>query len=343
MYADRYASLILAFLVMEGTAAQTTTLSMDNVAGIGRVDDVLTTAGYTPPPAGGLGVTIDYSAMSSTSMKSYQWLDPAGLPNAALFPNAELALTDGGTDTAYYAVTMDGLARVGEHQVLLGLYPVDAPYSDGALELKLPLAYGDTWLDNIAATFDVGGGNADRVGVITGEADALGWIILPGTSDPIEVLRVRTHVIETITTSVTTVTHHRHVDAYYATFSKYPVFRSYADSLTSPLGIDQYTSGTEWLASSSLGIAAVAAVDDGMRVSPVPADDLAELIWNSDGTAARCEVFDATGSLVLTRDLGRPRSGAQRTRIDVSAWEPGLYLVRLRTGVRSQAERLLVR
>jgi hypothetical protein len=303
---------------------------------------VSTKTGWTAPGPGGTGLGFDYSALAGTGTKTYHWHNPANLPNADLFPGADLALTDGSADTIYYSGDAAGLTRVGEHQLLLGMYAVDAPYSDGPLELKFPLAYTNTWNDNISANFTVDGNPAVRTGTITGEADAIGWITLPGATDPIEVLRVRTHVVETITLAITTITHKRHVMAYYAMWSKYPVFRTYADSLSTPLGINQNTAGTEWLQQTSLGVASPEAATAALGLVPNPTDGPVDLTWTAEGNNATLEVFNTTGALVLRRDLGA-RTGAQRTRIDTDAWTPGLYLVRLRNASSAQVLRLTVR
>lgn len=341
----RYATVLFSAALAQAVAAQSTTLDAGrNIPAQGRVDHVVTAASYTPAAPGGTAQTYDLSALVGAGTADWQWLDPAALPHGSMFPGAMLALTDGGTDTLYYKETSSGFERTGEHEQLLGLYTVDAPYSDGPLELKLPLAYGDTWNDAITATFAIDQSTtAVRSGTITGNADASGWIILPGSSTPIEVLRVRTYVNETITVPLTTITHHRHVDAYYASFSKYPVFRSYADSLTTPFGVNQFTAGTEWLANTSLGVADVAAPQTGMLLAPNPTDGAVDLSWTGNGGNAVLEVFNATGAMVLTRELGFRSAGPQRAHIDGDGWAPGLYLVRLRDGRNTTVKRLTVR
>ncbi|MFT3885208.1 MAG: T9SS type A sorting domain-containing protein [Flavobacteriales bacterium] len=340
----RYTSFILSAAIAQAAFAQSPALSVAaNMPSAGQDVQVWRLPTATPTPAGGQGGTHDFSALTGGQPASYKWLAASTLPSP--HAPATLALTDGGSDTVYYR-NNGGLERVAERQALVGQYIVDANYSDGPLELKMPLAYGDTWNDAISATFQVDGNSAVRTGTISGEADASGWVTLPGGGAPIEVLRVRTYVNENIVVTVSiltiTITHKRHVDSYYGAWSKFPVFRTYADSLWSSLG-NQFFAGTEWLQQTSLGVASTAPVDLGVGLAPNPANGPVDLSWTADGSPTTLEVFSTTGALVLKRDLGTRGSGAQRTRIDTDGWMPGLYLVRLRDAGRSVVKRLTVR
>lgn len=287
------------------------------------------TAPYAAPPAGGQGVNFDHSTVAATGSVTWNWFSPSVYSNAAAFPTATIA-GGNGADTMFYRTTAQGFERVGERQNLLGTYNVELALTDGPLMLKLPLTYGDTWTDAISSNFSIEGGTGVRTGTITGTADGYGWLLLP-TGEPIPVLRVYTYLQETNNVSNVlpfpiTITHKRHEHAYYGMWLGSPVLRVISDSLTSSVGVNQFTSSTEWLGEEALSVAMPGTGDRSFELFPNPATQQVDILFQQSGRSDRLTVFDATGALVLTRQAGR-MGDAQRLVLDVSAWSPGVYTV----------------
>ena len=320
-------TLLAGFLLTAlGASAQPVMLSDPlNVPGVGMTFP-FSKAPWMVVPAGGADVTHDFSALTSTGTGTWEWLPPSAYSNPGAFPNATMALTNGG-DTTFYQVTSAGMERQGEKQSLL-IYSVEVPLSDPALELQLPLAYGGTWSDDIAGSFTVDANTTgDRIGSIQGVADMYGYIVMPEGLGYFPVLRVTTDLQETNTvhTSLGDVVafHRRKQSAYYATFLKHPVLRIYSDTLTSILGT-QFSAGVEWLDGPALGVDDVAAGSADPTVFPVPAMDRLDLYVGPVPRSRELRVIDATGRVLLHKDLS---AGTSRETLWVGELVPGVYQV----------------
>lgn len=325
----RYSAVALFLPLAFAAGAQSITLvDPGNVPLVGS-SYLVNKAAYLAPVAGGAGMNYDFSGMTSTETLTYMWAAPTVSPNAGMFPNATLALTNGGPDTVFYRTTTLGLERVGETRTITALgdnFP--AGYTDGVLEMPLPVTYGDTWTDPIAGSFSLGGNPATRSGTITGSADAYGTVLLPGGTDPIEVLRLNSYVDETINTSVSgfpvAIHHTRHVVAYVPLWGKIPVFRTVTDTLAA-FGTFQTDNFTEWLDASAVGITDLHADPFKLRIFPNPANSVAEVAFEGITAGALMEVVDMRGATVLHTALGSAGAAPATERIDVSQWDAGLY------------------
>lgn len=284
---------------------------------------------YVAPAAAGAALLFDFSAAAPTSVVAYQWQDPAGLPNGAQFPSAQVALTNGGADTVFSTSTANGMERVGDTQtlavVLMGLeYHFTTAYSDAILDLALPITYGNApWTDLFSGTFVVEGNTATRNGSITGVADAWGWLIMPGGADTVEVLRVKTRIAESIPLNLSgvllPVTHVRNTHAYYPMWGKYPLVSTVSDSLSSML-VNQNYSYTEWLDNSAVGVVEAPAAGVELRVFPNPAAE--EVVVPAEmHTVQELAVYDDQGKPVLKELMAGPAT------LDVRQWKAGLYQV----------------
>lgn len=329
MMLDRYPALLLAFTVTLAATAQPTLVAPGNVPAPGNGFTVHRGA-YTAIPAAGASQVFNYASLSSGSTLTYQWRSPGDLPNGGAFPGAQFALVNGGADTIFYKATTEGLERIGDTQTISALgnsFPLISTYTNSMLNLKLPLSYQDTWTDLFQGSFIVqdGSGDAnDRNGAVTGEADAWGWVVLPGGADTVEVLRVRTEVTEVIplTTGLglINVQHTARQVAYYPLWGKFPVLRVVSDSLDAGL-LAIGESYTEWLDGAFVGVAEQAADVFKAQVFPNPATDQAKLVFaNSAMTPVQVRVVDAQGAVVKeTRTTGRT------LHMDVKDLENGIY------------------
>ena len=326
MVLDRYAVLALAFPLACAVNAQSITLvAPGNVPTTGS-SFLVHVAPYMAPEAGGAGMSFDFSALTPTSSLTYEWTTSNVSPNAGLFPTATLALINGGPDTVFYKATTVGLERVGETRTITAFGNFPAGYSDGVIEMPLPITFGDTWTDPIAGSFTIDGTAATRSGAITGSADAHGFLTVPNGTTPVEVLRLNSVVNETINTSISgipvAIQHKRHVAAYYTLWGKIPVFRTVTDSL-SAFGTTQADNFTEWLDASAVGVADADLETAALQVFPNPASLQATVVFASASNVTfDVQVIDARGAVVQhTQTMGRTMA------LDVSKWEAGQYQV----------------
>lgn len=303
---------------------------------------------YVAPGAGGAGLLFDFSTSTSTSVVNYQWQDPASLPNGAQFPAAELALTNGGADTVFTTATTSGMERIGDTQTLLielfaEAFHFATAYSDAMLELALPITYNDApWTDLFSGTFTVDGTTATRNGSITGQADAWGYLIVPGGADTVEVVRVKTRITETIPLNLSgfliTANHVRNTHAYYPMWGKYPLLSTVSDSLTSML-LNQYDHYTEWLDATAVGVHEEPADGPRYALSPNPAADMARVVMPATATGpVELTVTDLRGAVVARRTIT-----GRSAQLQTGAWQAGVYQLVFtdRDGQRSM-ERLVV-
>ncbi|MBK9759781.1 MAG: T9SS type A sorting domain-containing protein [Flavobacteriales bacterium] len=327
---ERYTAFFLTAATAMAAQAQITLSDPNNVPLAGSAYPTIKAA-YAPVPAGGIGVTFDYSGLISTGTSSVNWIAPDEYSNPSAFPLATIASASP-IDTLFYQVTSNGLERVGERQTIVA-FDVEVPFSDPSLTLKLPITFGGTWNDNIAANYMVNGNAGTRTGNIFGQADASGLLQLPGGGSPIEVLRIFTYTqeVNNINPGIPiTVTHIRREYGYYAAFSKTPVLRVFADTLNASIGGNTFTSGIEWLDPSVVGLLESTAVNANMALSPNPVNSEAMLNFTSvDGSAARMELIDATGRIVLSENMLNTKQGANSVLVNTAGILPGCYSLRL--------------
>lgn len=352
MILDRYAAVTasLSLALICGAQTPITLVSPGNVP-VNGTSFMVHQGAYVPPASGGAGILFNFSASTATSSATYQWQDPASLPNGAQFPDAQFALTNAGPDTVFYKETANGLERIGDTQTITALstpYHFTTVYSDAMLELQLPITFGATpWTDLFAGDFTVDGTAASRNGAINGEADGWGRVIMPGGADTVEVLRVTTRVNETIPLTISgfgvEVNHIRNVRSFYPLWGKFPVLRTVSDSLSSQF-LNQNYEFTEWLDASAVGITEATSNPFQVHLFPNPANTRVELGYlNREHGPLTLQVLDVRGAVVLRKELNG--YGPAVESIDVSVWVPGIYQAVLTdgTGVRSVQRIAVVR
>lgn len=296
----------------------------DHLPGIGQVF-TYEQAAYVAPPPGGAALLYDYSTLTSTGSTALNWIDPALYSNAAANPTAELALA-AGPDTSLYATTAQGLELVGERNelFLLGSTVVlDIQHTNNMLELKLPLAFGDTWSDVVTGNVISDGSTGTRNGVITAVADAYGSVVLPGgTTAP--VLRVRKELVETVQIPIggnpVNVAHKRIQVDHYAPWLKMPILTSYVDSLTYIVSVVE--TGTRYMLADPVGVPD-ARMDRGVVVYPNPASDVLSVAFMERmPSGTRITLCDAAGRVLRDRTLS---AGVVRHEEPLEGIAEGVY------------------
>lgn len=323
----RYALLPVSLLLVLHAGAQITLVSPGNVPINGRSYPVHRAA-YLPPGPGGADMLFNFNTLAGTGTETYQWIDPATVPNGGQYPGAQFVLTNGGQDTVFYKQGASGLERVGDTQTITAMgtdYHLATNYTNNALDLMLPLSFQGTWTDLFSGTFTVVGDTTtgQRDGAVSGLADAWGRVVMPGGADTVEVLRVTTRMQESIPLTVSgmplNIAHVHNETAFYPLWGKYPVMRIVSDTLTSLITLNY--SYVEWLDASAVGVAEQAAPPLALHVFPNPAKDLATvLVHSTPKGAVDVAVYDVRGALVWQQ------STRDRTLdLPVSQWDAGLY------------------
>lgn len=297
---------------------------------------------FTAPGAAGTGVVWDFTTLGTDSMVNYMVIDPTTSAHASLFPTATYAVTNTELDTLFYEPTSEGLDLVGE-DVTFVVFDVQAAYSDPVLSLELPCSMGTTWLDDLGATYDPGVGTTTRTGTMFGEADATGTVQLP-YGDIGGLLRVHTRLQQLDDAGVSDATRKRDEWAWYTEWSKFPVLRTWADTITVSFpAVTQITTSTEWMDSASVGIQDKQIDAFGLELMPNPAATHVVLTY---GAFARTDmtlaISDPMGRCVMWESLGDPATGFHRHEIDITLLPAGLYTVRLMDAMGAGSVRRLI-
>lgn len=336
-------TLLFAGAAFSGLAtAQITLDPAEHLPAVGN-DFLMHIGPYVPALPAGEGVLFDHSGITPTGQITGRWRSPSEYSEPGEQPNATLMFTREDGDTIFYATAGEGLERVGERRNLPGLFDVKVSYTDGPLEVKMPLEFGGAWTDGILANFEVDGSAGTRNGSINGIADAYGTIRLPGGFEG-QALRVRTILSETIAVGFVQVTHKRHEHHFYVPLVRHPVMRMVSDTLAAPLlGLQQVVSFTEWLDDSLLSIETAEGDPFGLRVFPNPASDRVEVVFQGLGAMAGLELVDLTGAVHHREALGNAMVGEHRRVLDVAKLASGIYLLRITSADGAQStQRIMV-
>jgi hypothetical protein len=283
---------------------------------------VVVTAGenFVWPGAAGPDQTYGFWQDLSGTTRTWYFHDASVSAAAQAIPGVNLLSTDGGTDTTFWRAGANGLELAGE--IFSQLVPFT--YSNGSLELSLPLSYGDTWTDAFLGSATVSGLAVQRAGTTTGHADGHGMLQVPGGLYP-SVLRVhvrKTSQVSSVLLNATTASDHY---SFYDGSSPFPVLRLMQDTVVLAGGAPSVEKRTDWIGNSFVagmnesGSAAV------FTAYPNPAHEGVTL--NLEGIMANermVEFFDATGRMVRTE-----RITAETAFIDLKSLTPGVYQLRL--------------
>lgn len=339
----RYTTILAGTALCGMVTAQTSLDPTEHLPVLGN-DFLMHVGPYVQALPPGEGVLFDHSGITPTGQVTGRWRSPSEYSDPAEQPDATLMFTREDGDTLFYRTSGEGLERVGERRDLLGQFDVKVAYTDGPLEVKMPLEFGAAWTDAILANFDVDGTAGTRNGSINGIADAYGTVRIPGGFEG-QALRVRTVLTETIAVGFVQLDHRRHEHLYYVPLVNAPIMRMVTDTLeaTSPFPLTQVISFTEWLDESLLSVDAVEADPFGLQVFPNPASDRVEVVFRGLGAMAGIELVDLTGAVHHREPLGNVMVGEQRRVLDVSRLASGLYLLRIMAADGTQStQRLMV-
>lgn len=301
-----------------------------------EIGDAITvnTGAYTSAGAAGNGQTYDFSGLTSAGTRTWTYIDPAVYPDAGtLFPTATIAMTDGATDTTFFAMSGTALTVVGEDAALLG-FGYTAPLAQGPDHIRWPATLGDSWSGPITANFDIDGvGPFTRTGSYTAVVDGAGTLVLPGGTS-MEVIRVRFNSTEVNAGTLVTVTRKKEIYSYHTRFKAHPVVRIIADSLTSNIGPSLNTLVTEWLDVTEVGMGERSLA---FSLAPNPAKEV--VVLTTERPVASVELRDAAGRAL---PVNAARIQGTRVELGLKGLRPGLYLVQVTAADGGRAARRLV-
>jgi len=313
-------SFISGLFAVAATAQTITATGCNPV--IGEVFNYKTTTGFGPGGSG-TGQTWNFATISGTSTTSTA-VAVGSTPNGSSFPAANIAFSNTGSTYSYQKTSATALQHYGT--VAAG---VVIAYTNPEDLLHYPFAMSNTYSDNFAATFTNSGFTFYRSGSVTITADGTGTLITP-TGTFTSVLRI--HMVENYSDSANifgtpTVTAYSN-DQYlwYKDGTHFPL----ASTFTFTTGAGT-TSGGNYYVSTTVGIDEVNALSNSLTVFPNPASQNVRLNFNlTDNQKIEVVLANALGQVVYTQNTEKI-SGEQTIDLNVSAFEKGVYFVRIKT------------
>ncbi|MEZ4758013.1 MAG: T9SS type A sorting domain-containing protein [Flavobacteriales bacterium] len=324
---NRYAS-VLAILFSGASMAQVSLSVGNHVPVVGQTVALATGSSYTWEGPAGADVTVNYWDLFPSASGTRNFYYAAA---TSTMPSATLASTDGGSDTTFWSLSSEGLTVVGLRGSLEGVLT----YTDPIVELKLPLAYGQSWTDAGTANYTALGFGVTRVVSLTGSADAYGTLNLPGGSTN-DVLRVRVRRATTDNSAIAVVNRIANISYFYTAGSAHPVLRLSVDSTSTGLAW-QVTRSVEYVGNTvTVGIDEYNAAEARFIAYPNPAHQSVTLQLNAP--ADLLQVFDSKGAMVRSVN-----TTSDKVVLDLQGVEAGHYLVRAyHRGVAVESRPLVV-
>lgn len=336
-------TLGLALILPVGAlVAQPTLTSSNSVGNAGEEYPVTTGTSYTTPGPAGADLEYGFWDLAHTGNRIYTYLAPSVTSSSATVPTATVLSTDGGSDTLFWRIGSAGLELAGERIALVG---AAFAYSDPPVELKLPCAYGDTWTDIFSANLTVSGFAAVRSGTVNGHADGYGAIELPNAILD-DVLRVKVRKVIDDQSAIINIHRTQDIHYFYNGILGHPVLKLVLDTTIIGTGAPAVTKQTEWMyGEGEVGLEEIGYDDVVFRAYPNPATGPVDLAFTTDAKPERLEVADASGRVVLQRNLAGAHAGTVLVgAFDTATLAKGVYVVTVgRADGRRSAQRLVVR
>ncbi|MCC7501424.1 MAG: T9SS type A sorting domain-containing protein [Flavobacteriales bacterium] len=299
--------------------AQPTLTQANNAPVPGDIFSISSSAADSILTSAGASQLFGCWMLEEASARDIKYIDPSETTSSDLMTDEDVLSTDGGSDTLFWNTDATGLYLVGERTL------ATFPYTDAVKELVYPCTFGTTWTDNGSAAYTVAGINAVRTVSVTGNADAYGTLELP--VGPIDnVLRVsvrRTSLDQSAFLNVDRVTH---ITYFFVDTVQYPILKLQMDTVILNGGAPSVTYSNEWMyGPGTVGLTDLSSNEIAFAAYPNPVAELLSLPVTVKG-AARCDVLDAAGRVVLSRQLNASNTLHQ---IAVNGLPAGLYTARI--------------
>lgn len=274
---------------------------------------------YVDPGSAGANQTWDFSGLTTDSTMNIMLVEPNTVPGFESFPGATVAEV-GNEAVMFWRTDADGIYHLGSLSEGVAI-----SYFDEGKYFEYPCTYQTSWEDSVFAIFEVEEENITRDGLIQGEADGYGTVIMPnGTYN--NVLRVRW--LENTTDATDFFEINSVYDSYlfYLQGQSYPLAHIVTATI-SFMGNETTTQFTQWYTGDlTTGVTDAPLSQDEMMVWPNPADEQVriQLPANMKGETF-IQVMDATGKTAHTARFIPDANGA--LDLSVSDLVTGLYFV----------------
>ena len=231
-----------------------------------------------------------------TTNYTYTSLNPATASYIDSFPNANMVISNPGGQITYYTHT-------ASNDNLIGLYSPSGPlfiyYQNGEQETQRPITFNNTYLDNFARHYSIGGYMTNGSGTLTVLADGYGTVITPAGTYP-NCLKIKGHQtnVDTFLLTTTITTTNIWTYTWYNNNTFAPLFQ--IDSIVSSTTT---TYDAMHLVSSSAGIEEVTADKSIGIIFPNPNAGEFTFCYHLNSATAILQIKDATGRLVYSENL----------------------------------------
>jgi len=328
---------------LAATLLATTTLLAQNTINSGDIANIgdghfqkeCDTTGVQAGNAGN-GITWDFSSLvPKTDSTFLDYVDPATTAYANSFTTANVALEEENGALSYFELTANEYNYYGSVSDDGTGGTIKYTYSDPARYFTFPLAFGNTSSDNLAAGYTSGGLVYTRTGTIDTEYDGFGTLILP-TGTFTDVSRVK--IFEDNHDVATVQGFPINVDVSITTYewiskgNKAPLLIiSYVKAVTS--GVTTLSKIVKMATKKSSGVG-ISEKNNAVELNIFPNPTSNVLQIASTETNALVELLDVSGQQ-LTYSLKLNQEN------DISALQPGVYLVRIRSRNSTMVKRFI--
>ncbi len=273
---------------------------------------------FDPGPAGG-NQSWDFSSVQPLISTENIAVDPASTPNAADFPEANIAFTDPENLVfSYSQITSSALIHLGNDQGSGNIFP----YTDSRIEMQYPFSYNDTYSDTYSFVYSSPLMVIHTSGTITATADAWGSVKTPaGTYN--STLRIKKEKVSTDSTwNGDGVLMNVATDS----FTSYEWYTATSHYFVLSIGIDSDgVSSIAW-SSSANGINDNPLLSQ-ITVYPNPADNIINVkIANGISEALEIDLVSLSGKKLT--QLTKTRSHQFST--DIRRFPSGVYFLRFK-------------
>ncbi|MCE3258777.1 MAG: hypothetical protein K0S12_418 [Bacteroidetes bacterium] len=318
----------LLIIASKGINAQTLTKAANEpVSGDTWIKKDFDSTGVVPKNTG-TGQLWNFSNFAATSQtSSVTYTTASSAPGYSLFAGANLAELKGGSEIGFYKTS-------GANFEFLGFYdpsgPVSLYLSNSAVMAAWPISYGSSNTDVVSGTMTSGTMSINWTGSITTTAPGSGTVILPGGNTINNCLLV----VSSISMNIgTTDTYAEKRYSFYNSTNKFPVAEFAYETSTSGTTTSTYFEFEATLSALTSGVNELNSELNSVMVYPNPAHDLVK-VDSKQALVQSVEILDITGKSVLQT--------SSADAVDVTAIQPGLYLMVIHTSSGYITKRLVI-
>lgn len=335
-------SLILsAELLLDAAfaSAQPTLTAAAHMPAIGLRSEVYRSSHFIPGAAGA-NETWDVSKLPFNAPIFGTFESCNVFNGCTAFPGATTAYNYAGT-FVYYQTTANSLSVQGFSNGSSRTF-----YSNPEDCLRFPFAYGESFVDEFASSYDVPGGTYFRTGVDSISADAWGTLITPAGTFP-NTLRVK--MISTFVDSGKVGVTQDFVD--YKSYTYYWYDAAHRDYLftTVNINISPRTRPSQMISYSRYTNRQSLAVEPSMRaglqclVVPNPARGKVQIAITLDAAQQTAiSLTDITGRTVLSLPVTNLKAGETRLSLPAEGLPGGVYMLRIIAGDEVVATKVVI-